>query len=219
MHRGYRAPNALDLVGQRFGRLTVTEELPKRTYGSQAVRFWRCKCDCDGSIDVSTGNLRSTNTNSCGCGKTGTKYIKVRCHHPLFQIWSTMLKRCYNAKSASFPQYGGRGIRVCDRWRGEDGFWNFVTDIGPRPGLGYSVDRKDNDGPYSPENCRWATPSQQGNNNRRTRWITAFGQTKTMQQWAEECGVRGSLLKQRMDRDGLTPEDAIRKSQNGALHY
>lgn len=222
MYIGKPAPNALDLIGQRFGRLTVTEKLPQKIYNGCVG--WRCRCDCGKEVVSITGNLRSGNTLSCGCHRddnareNGAKYATKHGHSksPLYRTWVDMLRRCGDPVRKEWPLYGGRGIRVCERWLAS--FEAFATDMGPRP-PGMSLDRRDNDGPYSPENCRWASPSQQTANTRRARWITAFGQSKTLKQWADECGVRPSLLHQRVYRDGMTPEAAILKSQKGGVHY
>jgi hypothetical protein len=122
-----------------------------------------------------------------------------------------MVRRCGDPTKRGYHLYGERGIKVCDRWLAD--FRTFAHDMGPKPTPMHSLDRIDNDGPYSPENCRWATKREQSNNTRRTRWIEAFGKRQTLKQWAEECGVRPSLLHQRMHRDGLTAEQAIEKSR------
>ena len=89
------------------------------------------------------------------------RYIDGRREHPLYPTYMNMLRRCYNPKCKNFPRYGGRGIRVCKRWR-ED-FWSFVSDIGDKPGPRCSISRKNNNGNYTPNNCRWETPEDQVN--------------------------------------------------------
>jgi hypothetical protein len=217
MYIGKPAPNALDLIGQRFQRLTVTEKLPQKIYNGCVA--WRCICDCGKEVVSTTGNLRSGNTKSCGCHmreqsqmnaiRTFTKHGNSK--DPLYQTWVSILKRCGDPTSRDFHNYGARGIRVCDRWLMD--FRAFAYDMGPRPTPMHSIDRIDNNKGYSPDNCRWATKREQSNNTRRTRWIEAFGKRQTLKQWADECGVRPSLLHQRMHRDGLTAEQAIEKSR------
>lgn len=109
-----------------------------------------------------------------------------------------MLSRCYGANHERYPRYGGRGITVCDRWR--ESPENFYADMGPKPTPGHSLDRIDNDGPYSPDNCRWATPAQQRANTSTSRMLTHNGKTMSMSEWSEETGVHMSTLCQRLKR-------------------
>lgn len=122
-------------------------------------------------------------------------------------IWNHMWKRCVDPRNEAYARYGGRGIKVCDRWRD---FFTFVEDMGKRPSKRHSLDRIDNDGNYEPSNCRWASHNQQINNRRSTVWITSSdGQTKTLTQWAAELGVSRETIKRRLEE---TPDD-----QAGAL--
>jgi hypothetical protein len=119
-----------------------------------------------------------------------------------------MKKRCYNPRDKRFVNYGGRGITVCDEWKDDFGaFQKWATDNGYKENL--TIDRVNVNGNYCPENCRWATMTQQQRNTTRNRFITAFGETKTMAEWAEQSGIRQDVIKDRLNRLHWTPEDAV----------
>lgn len=122
---------------------------------------------------------------------------------PEYIVWASMIARCHNPRSSGYPKYGARGIAVCDRWR-ED-FAHFFDDMGAKPGPEYSLERKDNDGPYSPDNCIWASPLVQAYNKRNTATIKYLGRELTLPEWAAETGVPLSRIKSRFYR-GLPPE-------------
>jgi hypothetical protein len=121
--------------------------------------------------------------------------------------WQAMIDRCHDPKSTYFAHYGGRGIRVCNRWR--ESFALFQADMGPRPSPIHSLDRIDNDGNYEPGNVRWATPREQGRNKRNNRMLTAFGRTQCLTDWAAERGLRIITLKDRLDKLGWDVERAL----------
>lgn len=128
---------------------------------------------------------------------------------PEWQAWFSMLKRCRNPSDQHYPDYGGRGITVCDRWR--DSFENFYADMGPRPSPDHSIDRKDNDGNYEPSNCRWATKSEQARNRRIRRDRERYhvdGEMLTTAQIAIKFGLKYHTLRYRL-RNGWAISDAI----------
>src|SRR5215467_3598440 len=161
--------NFKDMTGQRFGLLRVRELRGKQTYRwrnrTMTRAMWLCDCDCGNPVVVSGGSLRSGNTRSCGCRKPalGGAWKHGRTNDDRYQVWADMKGRCLNPKSKIWKYYGGRGIKVCDRWL--ESFENFLADVGERL-LGMWLDRIDNDGNYEPGNVRWATPKQQSNNRR-----------------------------------------------------
>jgi hypothetical protein len=169
---------AVDVTGQRFFRLVAIERV------AESPPSWRCRCDCGGEKVVAGRNLRSGGVKSCGCwnretgviaGRVNGKVNTLRHGHtrngrptPEYTCWQNMWARCRNPKNPKYADYGGRGIKVCDRWRD---YAAFLADMGPQPpplgwGLSWSVDRIDNDGNYEPGNCRWATPRDQRHNRR-----------------------------------------------------
>src|SRR5215831_675737 len=143
-------PAFKDLTGKRFGKWMVLGSTQK---SSSSKISWLCRCDCGAQRYVRGGNLLSGKSTACGC--TGIDRIKkLRYKHgmsgtPEFKIWLLMLDRCYNPRSSGYLNYGGRGIQVCPEWRHD--FMQFYKDMGKRP-KGKSIDRRDVNGFYSPEN-------------------------------------------------------------------
>jgi hypothetical protein len=162
-----RAALPRDLTGLRLDRLVVLER-DSASPGSGSR--WRCRCDCGAMVVVRRSSLVS-GARSCGCLMRETNADRERRHGQHGSVehhtWAHIIQRCENPKIRSYPDYGGRGITVCERWR--TSFENFLADMGPRPGRGYSIDRINNDGHYEPGNCRWATAKQQANNRRPAR--------------------------------------------------
>lgn len=181
----------LALKGQKFGRLTVLERCGTTKWGNC---IWKCKCDCGSIVEVPSANLRNGRTNSCGCLRKEMMRDKhivhgKSCHrngqktHPIYNTWMGMKARCFNPNSECYSSYGGRGITVCDEWSISNG-WK----------KGLTLDRINNNGGYSPTNCRWTTMKTQNNNKRNLRLITYNGKTQTLTAWANELGMDNSLL-------------------------
>ncbi len=186
--------------GQKFGRLTATH--PSKL-------FWCCHCECGRTAHVLVQALLLGHTKSCGCLSGLTVGVRNRTHNksktPAYSSWASMKQRCLNVNNPSYPNWGGRGITICDRWLK---FEAFLADMGPRP-AGTSLDRIDNDGPYAPENCRWATHQVQTTNSRQIRPLTLNGRTQLMGEWARELGMRSTAtLSQRLIR-GMSEAEAL----------
>lgn len=130
---------------------------------------------------------------------------------PAYHSWLAMISRCENPRNISYKNYGGRGIRVCDRWRRSAAA--FLADIGPRPGRGYSLDRIDVNGHYEPGNARWATAVEQQRNQRTNRILTVNGEAKCLSEWAALLGITRSALRFRLDR-GWSVEAAVSEPAN-----
>lgn len=126
-----------------------------------------------------------------------------------WDAWYEMKRRCYSPHVRPYRNYGGRGIKVCDRWLGPDGFENFMEDMGSRPSSSHSLDRKDNNGNYTPENCRWATPVEQQNNLRTNTVIEFAGKRMTAAQWERELGLRTGIITKRLSQQGWSVERAL----------
>lgn len=162
----------INMTGQRFGRLTILGEDPVRHNGKLC---WLCKCDCGEMMSANGTLLRNGTVKSCGClrremgverGKTSRKHGEGANQRetPEYRAWTNMKSRCQNPNHVQFPDYGGRGIRVCERWQT---FENFLADVGRRPSKFHSIDRINNDGGYEPGNVRWATWEEQNSNQRK----------------------------------------------------
>jgi hypothetical protein len=193
-----------DYTGQKFGRLSVNGPTARRYY-------WSCVCECGASREINIYSLLR-GTSSCGC-LLREKIAAVNYEHgmkksPEYACWCRMNSRCYNRHAKNYQRYGGRGIRVCERWR--HNFSAFYEDMGPRPSRHHSIDRINNEGPYAPENCRWATSREQSNNTRRNNWVEYQGQRFTIAQLARLVGVSTRLLQQRLVRDRRTVTEAIK---------
>jgi hypothetical protein len=194
--------------GDRFSRWTVVSESDRP--GSKS---YNCVCDCGSERIVRKEKLLNGSSRSCGCLRNeeltthGLTANAIRKDSSEYWIWNSMIQRCHNPRNVQYPEYGGRGILVCDEWRT---FENFYRDMGPRPSKGHSIDRIDNDAGYSPSNCRWATRQEQNLNKRDSRRLTANGVTKCLQEWARDLGCSHATILHRI-KAGWTEEEAVTK--------
>jgi hypothetical protein len=214
-----------DIQGKVFGRLTVLNKSTVKVATSRTIR-WLCKCDCGNYKIVDGSLLRGGNTTSCGCYKIeNTKRVNTK--HGFsrrgnktaeYGAYYGLLFRCYNKKSKSYPDYGERGIKVCDRWLGENGFINFLADMGERPSDKHSVDRINNEGDYEPTNCRWAIKKQQANNTRYNKMVTYNGKTQSLAMWCDELNLKYGTTQVRM-WNGWTAEQAFTLPKGTHLRF
>lgn len=187
----------IDMTGKRFSSLVAIRICGKSASGDLK---WLFKCDCGTEFEANGYYARIgkiINCPSCAMERSRTGSLK----HGMslsneFEIWTGILTRCYNKNAKAFKNYGGRGIVMCDQWR--DSFERFLADMGIRPSLGHSIERRNNDGIYEPSNCYWATRSEQANNKRNNLNISIDGVTKTASQWASELGLSRAALYQRI---------------------
>lgn len=200
------------LAGERFHELVVLRVGDGHRKSSGGVeRTVVCRCDCGTVGDFVLSRLRSGETKSCGCRKSRVTIARNTKHGLAgtreYAIWTKMMTRCYSPGAPEYKHYGGRGIVVCARWHDVRAF---VEDMSPfPPSRVRSLDRIDNDGPYSPENCRWATQSEQCRNQRRNHRITFNGKTQTMLDWTEELGIPYDRVERRINKLKWTPEKAL----------
>jgi len=180
-----------DLTNQQFERLLVVEYAGQKMYGGRNRNIWKCQCSCGQITYVQTQHLTSKRIRSCGCLAKDELSARRKTHGKsktsIFSIYNNMIKRCLDIKDGGHPSYGGRGIKVCERWL--ESFENFYEDMGDRPSNEYSIDRVNNNGNYSKENCRWATKTEQNNNTRQNVLIEYNGEIKTASQWSKVTNI------------------------------
>lgn len=184
-----------DLSGRVFSRLRVVREVERM----KGRRMWECLCDCGIVAIVGHRALKSGSTSSCGCLRKETAakqntvhgYAKRGSKSRIYKVWSGIIARCQNTSASGYKNYGGRGIKVCARWKV---FENFLADIGDPDDCTLTIERKDNNGDYEPGNCRWATRSEQGVNKRNNRFIDHEGKSMTVTDWSRYLGISRSTL-------------------------
>ena len=192
---------AIDLTGQRFGRLTVI-----RMVGRKRVALWECRCDCGNITNVWQSTLSQGRTVSCGCyhRERVTKYGESRTR--LYSIWYNMLRRCENPKDYHYGDYGGRGIKVCAEWHDFMAFKEWAMANGYRDDL--TIERNDVNGNYEPSNCSWIPLKEQPKNRRSTVYLSYQGKQYTLSDLARQAGMSRQTLHNRL-KSGWSVEDAV----------
>lgn len=198
---------AAAMLGEQIGDWTVLSVSP--TMHSVRV-VARCVCGRDLTLPIRT--ILAKGAQNCGCRPNR---VRERLSESMtYKSWRSMLQRCTRPRHNEFRLYGGRGIRVCERWRA---FENFLADMGERPSHQHSLDRIDNDGNYEPGNCRWATAKEQTRNRRVTRMLTFRGATRSLSDWAELIGMPRHTLHSRIVNYGWTAERALTEPVSDAV--
>ena len=206
-----------DLIGKEFGRLVVLEQHPEKKKG---YIQWICKCQCGNIIVVRSDLLKSGGVRSCGClareihsaycrglGLARTTHKKSNTR--LYKIYSNMKDRCYNKNNHAYKDYGLRGITICKEWLKDfNTFYEWAINNGYKDNL--TIDRKDNNSGYSPDNCRWITRTKQCLNTRNNKFITYNNKTQTLKEWTDELGLSYSKIWKRLHR-GWSFERAIKE--------
>lgn len=197
----------IDLTGKTFGRLTVQSR--KIVKGARRA-IWNCLCECGKTHTASGSDLTTGDIRSCGC--LGKEMLVARnithglSKTPEYGIWQAMKNRCTNPTVSNYKNYGGRGIKVCDRWL--NSFSAFYEDMGKRPSPAYSIERIDYDGNYEPGNCKWATALEQANNRCTNHRGFYRGEEVTIAELARRTGISPMTLYCRIVRAGKTFEEA-----------
>lgn len=193
-------PKVKDRTGLRYGMLVVI----RMVQDGARPNNWLCRCDCGNEVIVRGSNLASGNTKSCDCRRRGPRKDASK-YHPEYIIWKAMRQRCFDVNAISYHNYGGRGITICKEW---DSFKNFLKDMGPRPSPSHQIDRKDNEGNYNLENCRWVIPKVNSRNRRSTRYIEFAGETLALAAWCERLNLPMGAISARI-QSGWTIERAF----------
>ncbi len=207
-----------NIVGLKFGRLTIIGYFGTCKTGSG----WYCECECGNIIMASHLAITGGGVKSCGCLFNETRRCSLKHNHanngnvtPTWNSWSKLRGRCLNINDKAYPEYGGRGITVCERWL--DSFENFLSDMGEKP-HGLTIDRIDNNGNYEPGNCRWANKTQQSNNRRNNIVLTHNGVSMTLSEWADSCGIRYATIRLRI-KNGWDIGRAISVPVDSKYHH
>jgi len=202
-------PAFVNRTGHKYGKLTVLELDQQKS--TKKRKFWICICECGNKTTVLGDNLKGNKTKSCGCLQVENQLVQAAKRKkwgkellPTRHVWQLMWRRCKNPKDGVYKHYGAKGIKVCEEWKSFD---KFLEDMGIKP-EGLSLERKDVNGNYCPENCCWATTLEQSRNRTNTKWITIVDQTKSASEWCEIYNISQNLFGNRVAR-GWDPLKAL----------
>lgn len=194
-----------DITGQRFGRLVAVKRLKEK---------WLCKCDCGNESETLLYSLESGRAKSCGCYNReeitlrNTKHGMANQRDQLYRAWLNMRHRCLGTNNPDYKHYGGRGVKISKKWDDYTKFKEWSEHNGFEQGL--TLDRIDNDGDYSEDNCRWVDRKVQGNNRRTNIVIEINGVKANLKQHAKMNGLNYGTVRTRYSRDGKRGQDVIR---------
>lgn len=221
--------NASEMIGKRFGFLTVVADCGMRIVHGKSRRVWQCVCDCGDTLPVEMGKLKTGMTVSCPKRHSIATHGHSRNYNlsPSLRSYNSMIGRCYHPSNAGYEHYKKRGIKVCDRWHhgenGKSGFQCFLEDMGERADKSLTIERVNNDGNYEPGNCIWATRKEQGNNRITNRKFEWEGQIRSIEELAVMANQTWECMRHRLLRAGWPIDKAmtIKEGKRGrrGMHY
>lgn len=191
--------HAEDLTGKTFGHLYVVRPDHK---SNKIGQYWLCSCDCGNEILLRTRELLSGRTTSCGCCSRNKITITSSDYDSLYNIWVNMKQRCKNSRNPAYERYGGRGIQICDEWNSFENFRDWALNNGYEHGL--TIDRRNNNGGYYPNNCRWVDDVTQANNRRSNHYITYNEETHTISEWSKIMNVQYTSLMRHIKENDMS---------------
>ena len=205
--------NFIDLTGQHFGKLTVLNRATSNSKSGNVM--WVCRCDCENVVTVIGSHLLNHHTTSCGCNRIG-KASNGHSRERLYRIWYRMRRRCLVQSDEHFKWYGGRGISICSEWDDYEVFRTWAMNNGYSDNL--TIDRKEVNGNYCPDNCRWADIKTQANNRSSNRFLELNGKTYTVTQMAEAFGITPDTIFNRL-KLGWSPERIVGTPERSAKKH
>lgn len=198
-----------DYLGKKLGFLTVVGLDPTyegKTYNSN---HWLFACECGNVISRAPSRVISGHTKSCGCKKRKSAYVHGMYNSVFYHTWWSMMQRCYNKNHHNYARYGMRGISVCAEWHDVSAFVAWAESTNPHHISGMTLERKNFNGNYCPENCTWASAKEQANNRRNNALYTFDGQTKTLSEWCNVYNIDPSVVIQRIKTLGWDHRSAF----------